>query len=58
MAEEQQVLVRLGMDGSSFSQGLRSGLAGLNQFGQEGERSFLHVGSAGRAFHKVLEQVR
>jgi hypothetical protein len=54
MADQEEVILKLGLNGESFSQGLRGGLAGLNHFASEGEKSFLHVGSAGRAFHGVI----
>lgn len=57
MAEQEDVILKLGINGESFSQGLRGGLTKLNEFGREGEKSFLHVGSAGRAFHGVIEQI-
>lgn len=57
MAEEDSILLRLGMDNSGFANGLRSSLGGLKEFGQKTHEQFQDLGLAGRGFHKVLEQI-
>jgi hypothetical protein len=53
----EQILLKLGIDQSQIKPGLDDFRKKVNDATLSAHKSFLHVGSATRAFHKVLEQI-
>jgi len=51
----EELLFKMGIDSSGLEQGLRKAKVQLAGFKEESEKTFLHAGSAARAFHKNLE---
>src|ERR1043166_852253 len=53
----EELLFKMGIDGSGLDRGLRQAKIQLSGFKQESEHTFLHAGSAAPGFHKLLEQI-
>jgi hypothetical protein len=57
MISEEQVRVQLTLDNREFNAAMGQSEKGMEHFGKEGHKWFEHVGSSGRAFHKVMEDI-
>src|ERR1035441_2688861 len=57
MTTLEQVLLKLGIDQSQVGPGLSDFGKKVDEATKGAHKSFLHVGSAGRAFHGVLEKI-
>lgn len=55
--DNQEIVARFGADTSAFDRSLRKMQSGLAGASEEGHKGFLHVGSAGRGFHHLIEKI-
>lgn len=53
----EEILVKVGLDGSSLSQGVRKLKTELGDLSQHGHAGFVHMGNEGREFHKLIERI-
>src|SRR5215510_1416981 len=53
----EEILLKLGLDGSSFARGIRTIKGQIQDFQQTGHSGFVHVGNEARAFHRTLHQI-
>jgi hypothetical protein len=57
MTNLEELLVRLGLDGSKLDQGLRTASSGLKEFGAHASEHMDKAATSGRALHKILDSI-
>src|SRR3954447_684015 len=57
MATTEEILLKLGLDAQSFSNGVQNIKQKLQGFSEEGHKSFIHASNGAREFHKVIHQL-